>query len=113
VRNVEASGESGCAQPVVTVFRSRLREEHEREYSDMAARMVELAASIPGFVEIKSFTADDGERVSIVTFESIEAHKAWRDHPEHRAAQAAGRERFYSEYQIWVCEAPAERAFKA
>ena len=46
---------------------------------------------MPGFVDFKSFVADDGERVSIVTFASVETHRAWRDHPEHRAAQHMGR----------------------
>lgn len=98
---------------IVTVFRSRLREGYEPEYADMAARMVEVARSVAGFVDIKSFVAEDGERVSIVIFDSIEAHRAWRDHPQHRRAQRAGRERFYSEYHIAVCEQMAERAFTA
>jgi len=97
---------------VVTVFRSRLRDEHEDEYEETASRMIELAASMPGFVEIKSFTADDGERVSIVTFDSMESQKAWREHPEHREAQRMGRERLYTEYHIVVCEQVAERTFR-
>ncbi len=96
---------------VVTVFRSRLRGEHEHEYSEMAARMEAIASAMPGFVEIKGFTAEDGERVSLVTFASMRAHEAWRDHPEHRAAQRMGRDLFYSEYRIVVCEEIAERSF--
>ena len=81
---------------IVTIFRSRLRPEHQAEYSQMAERM-------PGFVSIKTFSAPDGERVSIVEFESEAAHTAWREHPEHRIAQRLGRERFYSEFRIQVC----------
>lgn len=66
---------------------------------------------MPGFVELKGFTADDGERVSLVIFDSMGAHEAWRDHPDHREAQRMGRERFYSEYRIVVCEQVAERSF--
>ena len=47
--------------------------------------------------------AADGEGVAIVEFESAETLQAWREHPEHRAAQAAGRERLFASYRIQVC----------
>ena len=53
---------------IVTVFRSRLRPESVGDYHDTAQRILELARTMPGFVDFKSFEAEDGERVSIVTF---------------------------------------------
>lgn len=97
--------------PIVTVFRSRLRSGIADEYRPVLDRMLQLAHGMPGFVEIKTFAADDGERVSIVTFDSHETHRAWRDHPEHREAQRQGRERFYEEYSVQVCEVVSERRF--
>lgn len=94
---------------VITIFRSRLRPEHVEGYQHTAARMHELAQQMPGFVSIKTFTAPDGERVSIVEFESEATHNAWRRHPEHQEAQRLGREFFYSEFQIQVCR--VERAY--
>jgi heme-degrading monooxygenase HmoA len=73
--------------------------------------MEDLARAMPGFVEIKSFIADDGERVSVVTFESTETQAAWRQHPEHRIAQRRGRDEFYDEYLIQVCRMSSERRF--
>ena len=96
---------------VVTVFRSRLRPEAGADYEELAGRMLELARAMPGFVDFKSFVADDGERVSVVTFASMEYHRAWRDHPEHRWAQLLGRERFYASYRITVAEVTDERRF--
>ena len=98
---------------VVTVFRSRLRPEHEAEYHLLAPRIEELARSMPGFVDVAFFTADDGERVTVVTFASRAEHDAWRDHPEHRAAQRLGRERFYSSYSIQVGEVDYEQRYDA
>jgi heme-degrading monooxygenase HmoA len=46
-----------------------------------------------------------------VAFESAEAQRAWAQHPEHRHAQKQGRERFYSEYHIQVCELVRESKF--
>lgn len=88
---------------IVTVFRSRLREEHREDYTRMAAEMKALARSMPGFLSMKTFVAEDGERVSIVEFASEETHAAWREHPAHREAQRLGRERFYSAFRIQVC----------
>ncbi len=97
---------------VVTVFRSRLRPESEAEYHQMAPRILEIARSMPGFVDFKAFEADDGERVSVITFSSMQAQRAWRDHPEHRAAQQAGRDRFYASYDITVSEVVGESHFE-
>lgn len=88
---------------VVTVFRSRLRPDAGHGYADTAAEMVGLATAMPGFVDAKTFVADDGERVTIATFADDAAEGAWRDHPDHRLAQQAGRDRFYGEYSIQVC----------
>jgi heme-degrading monooxygenase HmoA len=96
---------------ILTIFRSRLRPEHEREYHEWGERMEELARSMPGFLSFKTFYARDGERVSIVEFENAEAHEAWRNHPEHREAQRLGREKFYSEFRIQVCESPRTYGF--
>ena len=92
-------------QQVVTVFRSRLDPAHEEEYLALAARMSELAAGMPGFVDAKTFGSDDGERVTVVTFADIDSHRAWGNHPEHRAAQQLGRTRLYLTYTIQVCVA--------
>ena len=96
---------------IVTIFRSRLRLEHHEEYLRWAGRMDELVARMPGFISIKTFTAADEERVSIVEFESEETMRAWRDHPEHRQAQKLGRKSFYSEYRIQVCQPVRDYGF--
>jgi heme-degrading monooxygenase HmoA len=88
---------------VLTIFRSRLRAEHATAYYEMAARMRTLAERMPGFISFKTFTAEDGERVSVIEFESEDALRAWREHPEHRKAQELGRTAFYAEFQIQVC----------
>jgi heme-degrading monooxygenase HmoA len=95
---------------IVTVFRSRLRDEHNG-YEAKAEEMESAARAMPGFVDFKSFTADDGERVSIVVFDSPEAHAAWRDDARHRVAQQRGRDEWYAEYRIQVCRLESEHNF--
>ena len=97
---------------IVTIFRSRLRPGLRDEYVALVTRMAELAATMPGYISHKGFFADDGERVTIVEFESEETLRAWRMHPEHIAAQRAGREKYYTEYSVQICEMQRESKFK-
>jgi heme-degrading monooxygenase HmoA len=96
---------------VVTVFRSRLNPEAQQEYEQWATRMSALAQQMPGYVSHKTFVAEDDERVTIVEFESEAAHHAWSIHPEHVEAQKKGRQVFYLEYRIQVCQVQRESAF--
>jgi len=98
---------------VLTVFRSRLREESRADYQAEAARMSALAPTMPGYRSHKTFIADDGERVTIVEFEDAASQRAWAMQPEHQAAQRQGREAFYSEYSLQICEVVRESRFKA
>lgn len=88
----------------VIVFRSKLRAGVDLSpLGPVGIRMYELASAMPGFISYKDFAAADGESVSIVEFESLETLKAWRDHPEHVAAQQLGRDHYFAEYRIQVC----------
>ena len=98
---------------MVIVFRARVKPGVEQDYMKAGMRMTELAQKMPGYISQKSFAADDGEWVTIVEFESEEQLRAWREHPEHRAAQQLGRDDFYSEYHIQICKLERESKFKA
>lgn len=95
---------------IVTVFRSRLNPESQAEYQQSAARMSELAKGIAGYISHKGFTAADGERVTIVEFESEEGLRAWATHPEHVEAKKIGRQVFFSEYRVQVCNVVRDSA---
>ena len=96
---------------VVTVFRNRLRAEAADDYGVLSPHILDLARSMPGFVDAKTFTAADGERVTVVTFADRASHDAWRDHPELRAAQRRGIEEFYADYSIQVGDVTYEHRF--
>ncbi len=61
---------------ITTIFRSRLNLEYLADYQETAARIDALARTVPGFISIKNFAAEDGERLSIVEFESWETMHA-------------------------------------
>lgn len=98
---------------VLTVFRSRLKDSGQDEYHALAPRIAALARTMPGYVSHKAFTADDGERVTIVEFADEASHKAWATQLDHVAAKKRGREAFYAEYSIQVCAVTRESRFTA
>jgi heme-degrading monooxygenase HmoA len=98
---------------IVTLFRSRLNPGVQDEYGPMAKRMSDLAQTIPGYVSHKGFVAEDGERVTIVEFETEGALDEWRRHPEHAKAKRRGIESFFSDYKFQICSVIRDRAWTA
>ena len=98
---------------VLTVFRSRLREENLAEYMALAPQMSELAKSMPGYRSHKAFVAEDGERVTLVEFEDEESQRNWATDAQHVAAKKRGRAALYSAYSIQVCTVVRESQFPA
>ena len=96
---------------ILTVFRSRVKPEAQEEYARWATRMSELARQMPGYVSHKGFVAEDGERVTIVEFESEQAQRAWSVYPEHVEAKKKGRASFYAEYRVQICTVQRDTAF--
>jgi heme-degrading monooxygenase HmoA len=98
---------------IVTIFRSRLNPDAGEEYGPMAKRMSELARAVPGYISHKGFTAEDGERVTIVEFETEEALQQWRVDSEHAKAKRRGIESFFSDYKYQICNVIRDRAWTA
>jgi len=108
-----------CSRPcrhgdalIVTVFRARLRPENADAYFKLAGELGKEVETMPGYVSRKVYVAEDGERLTIVEFESWETHRAWAEHPKHRAAQKLGRNEFYAEYSIQICESHRSNEFR-
>ena len=96
---------------ILTVFRTRLRDDMTPGYAETAARMVERAKAMPGFVSFKTFAAEDGERVSIILFDSEASQRAWLEDPEHREAQRRGVSEWYAEFSLTVAEVKRSKRF--
>ena len=94
------------------VFRSRMAPDAPVSYGARVEEIYRLAVTMPGFVAIKDFAAEDGERVAIVEFETEAQSRAWGAQPEHRKAQQEGRDIYYSEYSVQVCEVVRESRFQ-
>jgi len=97
---------------VVAVFRAH-RTEIGLGEQDLTAlkQMEDLATKAPGYVSHKAYVAQDGERLTLFEWESIETLRAGAAHPEHVLTKALGRERFYEDYHLQVCEVLRESRF--
>lgn len=96
---------------IVVVFRSRLNGSQRNAYEEMAQRMSELARGVPGYRSHKAFQAPDGERVTVVEFDSEEGLRTWARHPGHVQAKKLGRTSFFDSYRVQVCRVLRDSAF--
>jgi heme-degrading monooxygenase HmoA len=71
--------------------------------------MVELAHGMEGFLGVES--ARDGLGITVSYWESLEAIRAWRDHPEHARARRQGREEWYETFTTRICRVERTNGF--
>ena len=89
---------------VIVVFRFHAKPQANlEELGALSQKMGALVSQVPGFLAVKDFSAQDGEVVAIAEFDSLESVDAWKAHPEHLTAQQRGREEFFADYRIQVC----------
>jgi heme-degrading monooxygenase HmoA len=88
---------------LVILFRSKLVDDPQG-YKEMADEMLALGKSMPGFIDFKSFTAADGERLSVAWWQDEATLTQWRENMRHRAAQDAGRSHWYQYFKVEVAQ---------
>lgn len=97
---------------IVVVFRAHRTEAGLGEaYMAALRRMGALATHMPGYVSHKAYVAQDGERQTLFEWESAETLRAWATHPDHVLTKQLGRERFYEDYCLQVCEVVRESRY--
>jgi len=94
--------------PYYAVIFSSQRTPGDNGYGATADRMVELAATQPGFLGIESTRDESGFGITVAYFDSEENIARWRAHAEHRQAQAMGRSTWYEHFELRI--AKVERA---
>jgi heme-degrading monooxygenase HmoA len=95
--------------PYYAVIFSSLRTPGDNGYSEAAARMEELAKTMPGYLGMESARGPDGFGITVAYFESEEAIANWKKNAEHLEAQRKGRAEWYETYSVRV--AKVERAY--
>jgi heme-degrading monooxygenase HmoA len=98
----------------VVIFRSTRKLDDGQLYSAWSEKMENLVKAIDGYEHHFGFrdaTSRDGVTVSYFT--SLEAISQWKNLDEHKVAQQLGRDSFYEEYSVQVCEVLRDYGFDA
>ncbi|MEO5629576.1 MAG: antibiotic biosynthesis monooxygenase, partial [Thermomonas sp.] len=74
-----------------------------------ATRMEQLVQQQPGYLAMDSSRDVQGFGITVAYFDSEDAIKDWRDHPEHAQVRAQGRASWYDGFAVRV--ARVERAY--
>ena len=98
----------------VVIFRSTRKLDVGQLYSLWSEKMENLVKTIDGYEHHFGFR-DETTRggVTVSYFKSLEAISQWRQLDEHKVAQQLGRDSFYEEYSIQVCEVLRDYGFKS
>ncbi|WP_272700381.1 antibiotic biosynthesis monooxygenase family protein [Desulfovibrio sp. Fe33] len=95
--------------PCYAVIFTSTRTDADNGYAETSARMLALARSMPGFLGVDSAREEIGVTVSY--WESLEAIRAWKEHPEHRAARERGRREWYASFTARICRVERTEIF--
>lgn len=95
--------------PYVAVIFTTRRTDGDNGYGEMAAEMEALASQQAGFLGIESVRDADGFGITVSYWRDEDSVRAWKDVGRHRAAQAAGRAKWYEHFELRV--ARVERAY--
>ncbi|AXB75573.1 antibiotic biosynthesis monooxygenase [Novosphingobium sp. P6W] len=96
----------------LVVFRNHKRADIDADaYISDAVSMEALAEEQPGFLLFRSYTADDGEVLSMSEWEDEACAMAWSRNAEHMIVQLRGRDEYYERYTLYACPSPRVHRF--
>ena len=76
------------------------------DYLDRAHALRDELDKIDGFISVERFESiyEPGKYLALSFFRDEAAVTAWREHADHRAAQAAGRGGIFADYRLRIAE---------
>lgn len=89
---------------IAVIFQVEPAEGRQDAYLELAAQMRPLAEATEGFISVERFQSltNPEKLLSISFFEDEAALDRWRNLPEHRKAQAAGRGDLFADYRLRI-----------
>jgi heme-degrading monooxygenase HmoA len=91
---------------IAVIFEVEMKPGKSQDYLDLAAQLRPELEKIDGFISVERFEslANKGKLVSLSFWRDEDAVARWREHAEHRLAQARGRNEIFSNFRIRVAE---------
>jgi len=86
----------------VVIFRANTAQ-LDSEYSQIAAKMRELALSQFGCLEFHA-VCEGTQEIALSYWPDEASILAWKRHAEHQLAQQLGRERWYRDYRVEIAQ---------
>jgi heme-degrading monooxygenase HmoA len=89
---------------IAVIFEAWVPGEAQAEYLDLAAELRPLLAGLDGFLSIERFQSltNPGKVLSLSFWRDEASVAAWRNLPEHRRVQAAGRDHVFADYHLRI-----------
>jgi heme-degrading monooxygenase HmoA len=103
---------NGAEPQQIILFRSKLTSEAGKDYQAMDTELGALVRENPGFVDVKSYAAEDGERLTVVWWRDEKSLSDWRNLMRHREAQNTGRQKWYQYYKMDVATITRSKNFE-
>ena len=95
--------------PYYAVIFTSVRSAVDDGYQATTDRMMQLAATMDGFLGVD--TAHEGIGITVSYWRDLTAIGRWREHAEHRAAQERGRRDWYDAYTIRIARVERQQSF--
>jgi heme-degrading monooxygenase HmoA len=91
---------------IAVIFEVEPADGQEASYLDIAADLRPLLNEIDGFISVERFRSltNPAKVLSLSFFDSEEAVVRWRNMPEHRHAQSAGRAGVFAGYRLRIAQ---------
>jgi len=91
---------------IAVIFEVWPAEGRKDDYLNIAHELRSELDKIDGFISVERFESiyEPGKYLALSFFENEEAVQAWREHAEHRIAQAKGRGGIFANYRLRVAE---------
>lgn len=91
---------------IAVLFEAWVPGQAQAEYLDLAADLRPLLVEIDGFISIERFQSltTPGKVLSLSFWRDEAAVAEWRNLPEHRRGQAAGRGHIFTDYRLRIAE---------
>ena len=88
------------------IFEVEMKPGREKDYFALASSLRPQLEAIDGFISVERFqsVASEGKYVSLSFWRDEQAVKSWREHAEHRIAQAQGKKTIIADFRIRVAE---------
>ncbi|MBW2583774.1 MAG: antibiotic biosynthesis monooxygenase [Deltaproteobacteria bacterium] len=95
--------------PYYAVIFTSHRTEGDNGYSEIAEKIVTLAAQQPGFLGVES--ARESVGITVSYWSDLESISLWKQNSEHVLAQKQGRKIWYREFKTRICKVERDYGF--